>query len=279
MQQRQLRFLVVVAHPHDFTHCAGTCGIHTTLGDSVTAVSVTSGAGTHNVLLAQELAKPPEEHDPEVVSGGQESYVAQKEEELRKAAALFGVNDVRVLGYPDKPFISQEHPKSVTELADIIREVRPHVMITQSPYRTEQHARVGSVPNDHVETAVSSLKASAKAASHRYRTGASPHKIAAVLYPGVYFNRDEWDFTVDISDWYEQRVQAEEMYESQGHTPAFARRRIEIGVGAIGWSSGTMYAEAFVRQTPEHLSRITISEADLGAAEESEVESLKRIGG
>ena len=31
-----LRFLVVKAHPHDFTHCAGTVGTHTARGDSAT---------------------------------------------------------------------------------------------------------------------------------------------------------------------------------------------------------------------------------------------------
>ena len=30
-----LRLMVVVAHPHDFTHCAGTCGIHASRGDAV----------------------------------------------------------------------------------------------------------------------------------------------------------------------------------------------------------------------------------------------------
>ena len=52
-----LRLLVVSAHPHDFTHCAGTCGIHTARGDSVTVVSVTSGAYTHNEELHDELTE------------------------------------------------------------------------------------------------------------------------------------------------------------------------------------------------------------------------------
>ena len=29
----RLKFLCVVAHPHDFTHCAGTMGIHHANGD------------------------------------------------------------------------------------------------------------------------------------------------------------------------------------------------------------------------------------------------------
>ena len=277
MEDQQLRFLGVVAHPHDFTHFAGTCGVHTALGDDVTVVCMTAGAGTHNVVLAQEMAKPPEERDPSVISEGQEACVAQKEQELRSAAALFGVTDVRMLGYPDKPFTYDKHPEAATELADIIREVRPHVMITQSPYRTEHHGRVGGGQNDHVETGVTSVQARAEAANAAYMSDAPLHKIAAVLFPGVYFNRDEWDFTVDIGDWHRQRVQAEEMYKSQGHTPEFARKRIEISVGAIGWSSGTSYAEAFVRDRPERLSRIAVSEEDLGATRESESDHISRI--
>ena len=47
MSEQKLRFLVVTAHPHDFTHAAATCGIHTTRGDSVTVVSV--GQGVYEV--------------------------------------------------------------------------------------------------------------------------------------------------------------------------------------------------------------------------------------
>ena len=61
--EQSLRILVVKAHPHDFTHCAGACGIHAAQGDTVTAVSVTNGAGTHNERLHDELLKPEEEQD------------------------------------------------------------------------------------------------------------------------------------------------------------------------------------------------------------------------
>ena len=37
--RERLRLMVVVAHTHDFTHCAGTCGIHSSLGDAVTVVT------------------------------------------------------------------------------------------------------------------------------------------------------------------------------------------------------------------------------------------------
>ena len=46
-----LRLMAVVAHPHDFTHCAGTCGIHTSRGDVVTVATLTNGATKHNERL------------------------------------------------------------------------------------------------------------------------------------------------------------------------------------------------------------------------------------
>ena len=53
-KQEPLRFLVVVAHPHDFTHCSGTCGIHINMGDSVTVVTMTDGGMKHNELQTSD---------------------------------------------------------------------------------------------------------------------------------------------------------------------------------------------------------------------------------
>ena len=91
----RLKFLCVVAHPHDFTHCAGTMGIHHANGDNCVVsssstllsspqgrgpllqaegplcwqvVSMTSGAATHNERLTEELMKPEGERDPSVLN-------------------------------------------------------------------------------------------------------------------------------------------------------------------------------------------------------------------
>ena len=69
----------------------------------------------------------------------------------------------------------------------------------------------------------------------------------------------------------------QEMYKSQGHTPEFARKRIAISVGATGWASGTGYCESFVRSSFEVLSKISVSDASLQHASETENEQLKRL--
>ena len=279
MAREPLRILGINAHPHDFTHYAATLGIHTSLGDSVTVVSMTSGASIHNERLEDELAKPPEERDMAIINQLSSEYTDQKAAEMRSAAALFGITDVRILDFPDQPFNLQRYPEAVDKLVEIILDVRPHVMIPQSPYLRGPRGLTSGARDDHTETAFASLEARALAGTPRGGSTKPPHTIAATYFPGVYFEQDQFDFVVDISEWFEQRVEAEATYESQGHTPAFARRRIEIGTGRVGWFAGIAYGEAFVREKPELVSRITVPEAMLEHAAEPESRHLARIAG
>lgn len=274
----KLRILVIVAHPHDFTHCAGTCGIHTSRGDSVTVVSMTDGVSTHNERLYDELLKPEHERDLRIVNQSAQEYATVKAEEMRKACALFGMTDVRVLSFP-QPLHLQRTPEAVETLRDIIYDVRPHVLIAHRPYLSGHHGMASGAQDDHKETAFITLEARQLAATPDYRTKQRPHRIAATYYPGVYFMPDEIDFYVDIGDWYEQRVQAEILFQSQGHTEAFARKRIEIGTGSMGWRAGTAYAEGFVRDAPEVLPGIIVPEFALRYASEPSMNHLKRITG
>ena len=68
MSQQKHRILSINAHPHDFTHSAGTLGIHVEKGDHVTVVSVTSGAFTHNEELRDELLKNKDKRDTSIVN-------------------------------------------------------------------------------------------------------------------------------------------------------------------------------------------------------------------
>ena len=272
MERQKLHVLVVVAHPHDFMHCSGTCGIHTSIGDTVTIVSVTSGASTpHNEKLSTELAKPPQEQDPDIVNMTPKQFASVKTEELRNVAALFGVADVRVLEFPDHPFYLRDNLQAIDQLKDIIIEVRPHVLITQSPFTSRPnsgpHGLASGVHNDHNETAYAALQARSQARAPRFGSTQRPHKIAAVYFLGIYFEPSQIHFNVDISDWYEQKVQAEAMYISQGHTLARARRSIELTSGHTGRYNGTKYAESFVREQQELLPHITVLPSTLKRAE------------
>ena len=262
---QNLRILNINTHPHDFTHTAGTMGIHTSTGDHVTLVSVTSGAATHDEKLAEEMMKPAEDRDQAVIESAGAENAARKEEELRKAAALFGITDVRFLGFPDKPFSRDRSPEAVEAIRDVIVDVRPAVLIAQSPYNMGRHGQSSPVREDHAEVGSATIEAVQRAGIPR-PDGEPPHRIAATYFAGVHFQRDEVDFVVDISDWFEQRVEAEAMFVSQGHTPEFSRRRVEIGTGGTGWFARTMYGESFVRSSTELVERIIVPEPVLRLA-------------
>ena len=235
MNTRNLRFLVVTAHPHDFICVAGTCGIHASSGDTVTLVSMTAGASTHNEKLYDEISKPARDRDPAVTGQTAEEYAEQKKKEFRKAASLFHIKDVRVLSYPDMPFIMEHHPEAVEEIREIILEIRPQILITQSPYLEGPHGHKYGGQEDHTETAYTVFQARMLAQGPQYGQSVAPHTIAAVYFPGIYFNREDWDFVIDIDDWFEKIVEAESIFVSQGHTEQFSRKRMTSQVGSTGW--------------------------------------------
>ena len=74
-------------------------------------------------------------------------------------------------------------------------------------------------------------------------------------------------------------MQAEILICSQGHTEAFAKKRIEISSGHMGWYSGTEYAEGFVRASPDLLAEIHVPEAALRRAAEPRENQMQRIAG
>ena len=275
---QNLRILSVNAHPHDFTHYAGTLGIHVASGDEVTVVSVTTGEATHNEALHDELMKPEVERDPAIINQRAGDYSAVKAKELEEACAIFGITDVRILGFP-QPYRVSLFPESIDALRDVIMETRPHVMITQSPHTATRNGMAARMPDDHEETAFMSLEARSRAATATPGDTVAPHTIAAIYYPGVYYQNNEFDFVVDITDWFEKRVAAEDKYISQGHYPAWSRKRMEVSLGNAGWFAGTMYGEGFVRDKTELVPRITVAESALRRATEPVGDHYERMVG
>jgi len=273
----KLNILSINAHPHDFTHMAATLGIHKAKGDNVTVVSVTSGLNTHNEKLHDELMKPVEDRDPVIVNQDYNELEKIKKLELKNACNIFGISDVRVLGYP-QPFRLDIYPKVIESITSIILDIRPSILIMQSPYSKGHHGRIGVSADDHIETSKATLEAKEAAAIPGLHQKA-PHTIPTILYPGVYFNNDEFDFIVDISEWFEKRVEAESLYISQGHTLEWSRRRLLVSLGNTGWFSNTLYGESFVREKPELVTEIPFSPLALRTLKEPVSEKYKRMVG
>jgi LmbE family N-acetylglucosaminyl deacetylase len=126
-----LTVLAAFAHPDDEGFgCGGTLAMLIARGARVTLVCATNG--DVGEISDPALATP-------------QNLAQVRREELRRAMAVTGVQDVRFLGYRDSGMAGTEdnnHPDSLSqadpetvagELADIIREVRPEMVITHDP--------------------------------------------------------------------------------------------------------------------------------------------------
>ena len=135
-----LRVLAVFGHPDDegFS-CGGTLATLADLGASITMVCSTNG--DVGEISDPSLATP-------------KTLARVRQDEMRQAALVTGVTDVRFLGYRDSGMAGTEdnnHPDSlyqappdqvVGRLVAIIREVRPEMIITHDPtggYRHPNH--------------------------------------------------------------------------------------------------------------------------------------------
>ena len=278
MSERKLRILAVSTHPHDWTWFSGTLGIHVQRGDQVTVCIVTHGGATHREKWLDELRKPEAERDPAVINEPIENYIEQKANEMRQAAALFGVTDVRMLNFPDKPFLIERYPEAIDRITDLILDVRPNVIIAESPF--SEPGMPSRHRDDHTEVGIATMEAKQRAERPRAGSLVPPHSVAVTFWPGVYFDRSQVDFVVELSgEWFEKRVQAEAFYESQGHDEVWARRRMEIDIGHMGQRARTRYGEGFVREKPELLTHLPVPELMLQQAEEGSLEHIARLTG
>ncbi|MFH1009555.1 MAG: PIG-L family deacetylase [Candidatus Latescibacterota bacterium] len=259
----KLTLLGIFAHPHDCVHALGTCGQHIKAGDSVVIVILTDGASTHNERLWEELQKPPEDQDPEIIHESPKAYAEQKAQEVRKACGYFGVTDVRILGYEDRPL--QRTDELVEHLANLICEIRPEILIGELPESLRED-RLWITPNDHTTCAALVHEAASTANHAKPHSKRIPHAIARTYYLATEKSYDAVDVYVDISDQYENRYQAEMCFLSQGHTPKFAKARMERSIGNYGLRAHVGYAETFVRGNMEVATHLLVTDRDLRMA-------------
>ena len=271
-----MRILVVVAHPHDFTHMSGTCGKHAGRGDRVTVVSVTGGATTHNEPLEQELRKPKEQQDRAIVNETVQQYATRKRTELENACRIFGITDVRVLPFADQ-FLrpSDELDRAIVQ---IILAVRPHILLTHMPHTIASRGRIHQGANDHVEAGAAVERACQLAATPDPDSNVKPHRIVKTFYMGVEWP-GEWDLVIDVTEQAARRVEAEKMFSSQGYDiESFAIKRLDVGAGVAGWHAGFGYGEAFVSARCQFDEYLTFSEAELHYAQRPSLEHIEAVG-
>lgn len=223
------RAMVVVAHPDDAEFlCAGTVAKLCAEGWTVYYVVATSGdKGTHDHTLTGEQLS------------------AIREAEQSAAARVLGVADCIYLRHPDG-FV-EDSTAFRGEIVRLLRQYRPRLVITWDGYRRgfnhRDHRVVGIVTYDALFPAVRDHLYYPKDAED----GLESLKVGEILLAGS----DQPDYIVDISDYFERKLEAIYCHTSQIQTlpkEEFMRTRREQALES-GRRTGLPFTEAFRRVT------------------------------
>ncbi len=183
-----MRVLAIGCHPDDLEiGCGGTLAKYADSGNDVFMCHIANGNMGHSVIMPDELRRI-------------------RTVEAEHAGELLGAKQVFNIDIPDL-VVDSNNEQTVKRVIEVIREVKPDVMITHSPedYMT-----------DHLETGKIVFNASFSSSVPHYGQG-EVHELIAPLYymdtiAGVNFLPEEY---VDITDTLERKLSAVDKHESQ----------------------------------------------------------------
>jgi len=197
-----LTFLHVAAHPDDLDFgCAGTTAWLTLSGHRVVYCLITDGqaGGFDNTITRERMAEI-------------------RQEEQTRAAKVVGVDELHFLGFPDGAVeVTIALRKAISR---VIRQVKPDVVVTQSPTRNLE--RIYSAHPDHLAAGEATLCAVYPDSRNEFAhtelmtEGLEPHSVPEVWLVGG----PDPDHFVDITDTYEAKIEALLCHESQMQDPS-----------------------------------------------------------
>jgi LmbE family N-acetylglucosaminyl deacetylase len=218
------RLLVVTAHPDDVDFgSAGTVAALTDAGVEVVYCLVTDGqaGGFDRSIPRSEMA-------------------AIRREEQTKAAAEVGVTDLRFLGFMDGTVEVSMQLRH--DIAMVIRQVRPQVVMTQSPVRNLA-STFGSHP-DHTATGEATMCAVYPDARNPFAFPGQPcadlddWKVDEVwIQAGPLGGSDRLD-AIDITDQLDRKMRALRCHVSQHTDPDGMEQRIRARFEQIAVERG-----------------------------------------
>ena len=254
---------------------------HVQRGDRVGCVVLTHGARVHDKLISDEMHKRAEVPEAAELSTLMEERADLKAEETRTACRLLGVEEIYFFGADDA--VLQLSDEIVRRLASLLREFRPHVILTHFPREGD------GVVNPHAVTGQIVMAAIGLAAAVDPGDRNPPHKIAQVFFFGTGAaaipRRQIWDADggyyndvfIDITDVADKKLASLDALVSQGYGGAYARKRIETSDGAMGIAAGVPYAEAFISHNAETHYALPVTTYALEGSRESDHERTSRI--
>ena len=224
------RALVVMAHPDDVDFgSAGTVAVLTDAGVEVVYCLVTDGdAGGFDLSIARP------------------DMAAMRREEQTRAAKEVGVERLVFLGHGDGRVVADLTLRR--DISRVIRQVRPTVVIQQSPELNL--ARIYASHPDHLATAQACLAAVYPDARNPFAhtelldEGLEPWSVPEVWIAGGPKPGD----AIDVTDQVERKLRALLAHETQHQDPTGVEERVrawmQLTAQAFGLPEGRM-AEAY----------------------------------
>jgi LmbE family N-acetylglucosaminyl deacetylase len=219
-----MRVLAVGAHPDDLEIlCGGTLARFAAEGHEVTMCHASTGNRGSFVHTSEEL-------------------IEIRKAEASKAAGLVGARH-RTLGLSDGDVLSSDQSQR-REVIDLVREVRPDVIITHYP---------SDYMSDHNEISKLVFDASFHATLPLYKTDKPAHNVVAPIFymdtvMGVGFQPAEY---VDVTSVIETKIAMLECHQSQltwlrEHDDVNIVEQMTAATRFRGLQSGVRYAEGFI---------------------------------
>jgi LmbE family N-acetylglucosaminyl deacetylase len=260
----QLSILNIGGHPKDaIFYAGGTLAVHVERGDRVCTLATTHGLSHHGKGI-HDFARSGKKPDLGAL-------IEERRLELIAAANELGVTDVRFLGHDD--WIDLPNEKLASDIADVIGEVRPDIIITHWPS--------DSVPA-HANATRMTLLAMNAAAGIQIDKPYGPHGVKQVFFHTVHglMNVLENDrvhtptTVIDITSVIQKKHNALNQLKTQyyGGDIPLARKVNEAMDGGVGMFHGVAYAEPFVAYQPQVYKSLPLSDYGLELGQRSEPE-------
>ena len=261
MATRPIHIMLVAAHPADsFDMAGGTLAHHVAQGDQVTVVIATTGVRSHHWELMEKKRKEGANFD---IEERLKQAVEEKLEEVRNACRILGFDDVRDLGFEDDDVLLTQ--EKVDAIADMIRRVKPDVLITHHPYESggfKMHGTIGQA------TIYAWQIAAGTGRGRQVR-----HSVPCIYFmnPLAYMGNNSLEYAgtaradlyIDITDVIDKKVQALDYISSQFYGGSYSRKRAETEDGAHGNNAYVAYAEQFQRFFPMVRYTLPITDFEL----------------
>jgi LmbE family N-acetylglucosaminyl deacetylase len=190
---KQADMMVVTPHPDDAEFgVAGTVARWTREGKNVVYVVCTNGdKGTSDInMKSEEIARI-------------------REQEQLAAANLLGVSEVIFLRHPDQGL--EDTPEFRKELVRLIRQYRPEVVVTASPYRRYYWHRDHRITGQVTLDAVFPFARDHLSYPDLLEEGVLPHKVKEVWL----WAEDDANYRSDITETFDLKMAALGCHKSQ----------------------------------------------------------------